>query len=117
MRSSGGARSRKIDAHIATGRQQHGAPAPQARPAPPQSRVAAMAAKLRAAGYEGPYRLRKQVVEPVFGQIKQARGFRQFLRRGLAAVQNEWTLICTVHNLLKRATPRRKLQPKMVVAA
>jgi hypothetical protein len=52
-------------------------------------RVAAMAAKLCAAGYQGPYRLRKHVVEPVFGQINQARGFRQFLRRGLAAVQSE----------------------------
>ena len=109
--------SRKIDAHIATGRQKHGAPAPEARPAPPESRVAAMAAKLRAAGYEGPYRLRKQVVEPVFGQIKQARGFRQFLRRGLAAVQSEWSLICTVHNLLKLAAARRPLQPKMIPAA
>jgi Transposase DDE domain len=92
--------SHKIDAHIATGRQKHGAPAPEARPAAPQSRVAAMAEKLRAAGREGPYRLRKQVVEPVFGQIKQARGFRQFLRRRLVAVQSEWTLVCTVHNLL-----------------
>lgn len=47
------------------------------------------------------YRLRKQTVEPVFGQIKEARGFRQFLRRGLAAVESEWTMACTVHNLLK----------------
>jgi transposase len=109
--------SRKIDAHIATGRQKHGAPAPEARPAQPQSRVAAMAGKLRAAGYEGPYRLRKQVVEPVFGQIKQARGFRQFLRRGLAAVQSEWSLICTVHNLLKLAAARQLAQPKIAVAA
>lgn len=108
---------RKIDAHIATGRQKHGAPAPGARPAPPHSRVAAMAAKLRAAGYQGPYRLRKQVVEPVFGQIKQARGFRQFLRRGLAAVQSEWSLICTVHNLLKLAAARQPPQPKIAIAA
>ena len=104
--------SHKIDAHIATGRQKHGAPAPEVRPAQPESRVAAMAAKLRAAGYEGCLRLRKQVVEPVFGQIKQARCFRQFLRRGLAAVQGEWSLICTVHNLLKLAAARRPLQPR-----
>jgi transposase len=109
--------SREIEAHIATGRQKHGAPAPEARPAQPESRVAAMAAKLHAAGYEGPYRLRKQVVEPVFGQIKQARGFRQFLRRGLAAVQAEWSLICTVHNLLKLAAARRPPQPKRVAVA
>jgi hypothetical protein len=47
------------------------------------------------------YKLRKQTVEPVFGQIKAARGFRQFLRRGLTAVQAEWSLVCTAHNLLK----------------
>lgn len=47
------------------------------------------------------YKLRKQTVEPVFGQIKSARGFRQFLRRGLPAVTAEWSLLCTVHNLLK----------------
>lgn len=47
------------------------------------------------------YKLRKQTVEPVFGQIKGARGFRQFLRRGLSAVQAEWSLVCTAHNLLK----------------
>jgi transposase len=108
--------SRKIDAHIATGRQKHGAAAPEARPAQSQSRVAKMAAKLRAAGYEGPYRLRKQVVEPVFGQIKQARGFRQFLRRGLAAAQSEWSLVCTVHNLLKLAAACRLPQPEIAVA-
>ena len=39
-------------------------------------------------------------------KIKQARGFRQFLRRGLAAVQSEWSLLCTVHNLLKLAAAR-----------
>jgi hypothetical protein len=47
------------------------------------------------------YKLRKQTVEPVFGQVKAARNFRQFLRRGLEAVQAEWSLVCTAHNLLK----------------
>lgn len=47
------------------------------------------------------YKLRKQTVEPVFGQIKEGLGFRRFLRRGLAAVASEWTMVCTVHNLLK----------------
>ena len=42
-----------------------------------------------------------QTVEPVFGQIKQGRGFRQFLLRGLEKVNGEWSLICTGHNLLK----------------
>ena len=49
------------------------------------------------------YKKRKQTVEPVFGQIKGARGFRQFLRRGQDAVRSEWALLCTVHNLLKLA--------------
>jgi len=47
------------------------------------------------------YKLRKETVEPVFGQIKSARSFRQFLRRGQSAVAAEWSLLCTVHNLLK----------------
>ena len=47
------------------------------------------------------YALRMETVEPVFGQIKQCRGFRQFLLRGLEKVNGEWSLICTGHNLLK----------------
>jgi transposase len=54
------------------------------------------------------YKKRKQTVEPVFGQIKGARAFRQFLRRGTAAVRGEWALLCTVHNLLKL---QQALQP------
>ena len=57
--------------------------------------------KLKAGEFESPYRLRKQVVEPVFGQIKEARGFRQFLHRGLERVARDWSMLCTVHNLLK----------------
>jgi IS5 family transposase len=63
----------------------------------------AMRQRLRRAGHRSRYRLRKQTVEPVFGQIKQARGFRQFLLRGIEKVRAEWTLLCTVHNLLKLA--------------
>jgi hypothetical protein len=47
--------------------------------------------------------LRKQIVEPVFGQIKAARGFRQFFLCGLCKVREEWAMICTAHNLLKLA--------------
>ena len=65
------------------------------------ARVAAMALKLRRAKWRSHYRLRKQIVEPVFGQIKHARGFRQFMLRGLAQVKEEWAMICTAHNLLK----------------
>jgi transposase len=70
---------------------------------PKMSRVEAMRAKLKAGGHESPYRLRKQLPEPVFGQVKQARGFRQFLMRGLEKVSGEWAIICTAHNLLKLA--------------
>ena len=93
------------------------APEPQAAPASPAetqtisaaqpearpklNRVEAMRAKLKAGGYASPYRLRKQLPEPVFGQIKQARGFRQFLLRGFEKVCGEWAMICTAHNLLK----------------
>jgi hypothetical protein len=53
------------------------------------------------------YALRKKIVEPVFGQIKEARGFRRFLLRGLVKVRSEWALIALTHNLLKiyRAQP------------
>jgi len=47
------------------------------------------------------YARRKVIVEPVFGQIKEARGFRRFLLRGLDAIRGEWRLICLTHNLLK----------------
>jgi hypothetical protein len=63
-----------------------------------------MRKKIDDGGFETPYRLRKQVVEPVFGQIKQARGFRQFLLRGVEKVRAEWAMICTIHNLLKLFT-------------
>jgi transposase len=59
--------------------------------------------RLRRGHHRSRYRLRKQVVEPVFGQIKQGRGFRQFLLRGAKKVSGEWSLLCTVHNLLKLA--------------
>jgi hypothetical protein len=62
-----------------------------------------MTTKLRRAGHRSRYRLRKQVVEPVFGQIKQAMGFRQFLLPGIEKVKAEWALICTAHNLRKLA--------------
>ena len=68
--------------------------------------MAAMAKKPKRAGRRSRYRLRKQTVEPVFGQIKHARGFRQFLLRGLDRVRAEWAMICTVHNLLMLAAAR-----------
>jgi hypothetical protein len=47
------------------------------------------------------YKLRGQTVEPVFGQIKDIRGFDRFMRRGFEACRSEWSLICATHNLLK----------------
>jgi len=91
---------RGISAYIATGRAKH--------PAETKRKVGgpltqAMRDKLKRAGWRSRYRLRKQTVEPVFGQIKQARGFRQFLLRGIEKVTAEWALICTAHNLTKLA--------------
>ena len=60
-----------------------------------------MRRKLRTKRGRERYALRMETVEPVFGQIKQGRSFRQFLLRGLAKVNREWLLICTGHNLLK----------------
>jgi transposase len=93
-------RRRRIEAYIAIGRAKH----------PGQGKqnligrlTKAMRQRLRRAGRRSRYRLRKQVVEPVFGQIKQARGFRQFLLRGIGKVRSEWAIICTAHNLTKLA--------------
>ena len=61
---------------------------------------------IKAGGHASPDRLRKQLPEPVFGQIKQARGFRQFLLRGVEKVRAEWGLVCLVHNVLKLAQGR-----------
>ena len=95
---------RRINAFIAPGRARHGERnAGGRRRWRTGSRIAAMATKLRRAGRRTRYRFRKQIVEPVFGQIKHARGFRQFLLRGLENVKAEWALICTAHNLLKLA--------------
>jgi hypothetical protein len=47
------------------------------------------------------YALRSQTIEPVFGQIKTVQGAQVFMRRGLAACQAEWKLLCGTHNLLK----------------
>lgn len=93
---------RRIRGYVAVGRQKHGQPAaPNNRSKSPW--VQRMKARLRQGGYRSRYRLRKQVVEPVFGLIKQARGFRQFLLRGQENVAGEWSLLCTAHNILKLA--------------
>jgi transposase len=96
-----------IRGYLATGRQKHGtSSATGKRAAAPGSRVEAMSRRLKRGGHRSRYRLRKQTVEPVFGQIKAVRGFRQFHLRGLDNVAEEWRLICTAHNLLKLARAR-----------
>jgi hypothetical protein len=92
---------RGIDAYVATGRERHhragiGGGVPAGTP-----RRSAMRDKLRTPEGRGVYARRKTITEPVFGCIKQARGFRQFLLRGGAGVSGEFTLIALTHNLLK----------------
>jgi transposase len=93
---------RCIRAYLSPGRIRHGETDPTAgRVLKRKPQMQAMADTIRRAGRRSRYRLRKQVVEPVFGQIKQVRGFRQFLLRGLEKVRGEWAMLCTTHNLLK----------------
>jgi hypothetical protein len=68
-----------------------------------------MRAKLDSADGKARYALRSQTIEPVFGQIKTGQGAQRFMRRGLAACDAEWKLLCGTHNLLKlwRHTLRR----------
>ena len=93
-----------VDPFIAPEQTRHGRvvpPAPRGRIPRGLSPRDRMRRKLRTKRGRQRYALRMETVEPVFGQIKQGRGFRQFLLRGLEKVQDEWSLICTGHNLLK----------------
>lgn len=93
-----------IDGYIATERLKHHEEIPEA----PRGRIPAhlspkqrMARKLRTKKGRATYAKRKGIIEPIFGQLKQVLGFRQFSLRGLASMRGEWRLMCTVHNLLK----------------
>ena len=92
--------AREIDGYVATGRAKHPTDPGRGSGGP---LTQAMRKKIADGGFETPYRLRKQIVEAVFGQIKQARGFRQFLLRGIDNVRAEWAMICMAHNLTKLA--------------
>ncbi len=101
---------RGIDAYIALGRDRHGAtppPPPRGRIPASLSRRERMGRKLRTKQGRAHYARRKAIVEPVFGQIKEARGFRRFSLRGLEQVQAEWLLVAAVHNLGKLFTSGR----------
>jgi transposase len=89
-----------FDPYMATGRQQHHAPEAEV-PEPPVTATDRMAAKVQTPEGRALYARRKVIVEPVFGQIKEARGFRRFLLRGLDNIRGEWRLVCLTHNLLK----------------
>lgn len=94
----------RIDAYISTRKQKHGErPGPCPRgPLPKHATIVdRMARKLLTKTGTAAYAARKGIVEPVIGQIKHARGFRQFLLRGFEKVQGEWSLVCTTHNILK----------------
>lgn len=91
-----------VDAYVATGRFKHREDPKAPPPKEPKTPLrAAMANKLRNPDARSRYDLRKQTVEPVFGQIKEALGFRRFLLRGLDKVGAEWSVVCTAHNLRK----------------
>src|SRR5690606_38108287 len=93
---------RHVRGYVATGRVKHGEGRAKGRIGQiPGTRAHDMRLRLARAGYRSRYRLRKQVVEPVFGQIKAALGFSRFLMRGMRRVQLEWRLVCTAHNLRK----------------
>jgi transposase len=95
---------KKIEGFIATDRESYRdrqQPGPRGPLPPGATRVDRMRRKLQTKAGAAIYATRKTVVEPVFGQIKQARGFRQFLLRGLGKAQGEWALICLTHNILK----------------
>ena len=91
----------KIEPFVATGRQKHEASPEPSVPIAAATVKERMAAKLQTPIGKKVYSKRKETVEPVFGQIKEARGLRRFLLRGLDSVQAEWRLMCATHNLLK----------------
>ena len=109
---------RGIDAYIATGRLPHGQqPPPQRGPLPKDADDRTrMARKLRSKKGSRIYAQRKAIVEPVNGQIKEGRGIRRFLLRGLEKVNGEWALIAATHNLLKLFRFRRSQQQMLMEA-
>ncbi len=101
---SAGNPERRIEGYIATERQkhrEHREPCPKGPLPKDATRVDRMRRKLKTKAGKAVYAARKAIVEPVFGQIKQARGFRQFLLRGIEKVRGEWALVCLTHNILK----------------
>ena len=105
-------RAHEIDPYIATEKVKHSQPMPPA----PRGRVPnalsvkdRMKRKLCTKAGRAVYQMRKAIVEPVFGQIKEARRFTRFLLRGLAKVGGEWTLVATAHNLCRLFVARPRV--------
>ncbi|MGA8088707.1 MAG: IS1182 family transposase [Terracidiphilus sp.] len=103
---------KEVDLYVATGRDKHGdAVKTSSDPPPPgASPKEAMREKLRTEAGRNVYKMRKAIVEPVFGQIKEQRGFRRFSLRGKENVGREWKLVCAVSNLLKLFRARGVLE-------
>jgi transposase len=99
-----GAEAAQIEVYVAVGRDKHNqrqSRCPRGPLPKTATRMDRMRRKLKTKVGRAVYATRKTIVEPVFGQIKQAQGFRQFLLRGLKKVQGEWALVCMAHNVLK----------------
>ncbi len=95
-----GSRRCSNDTFVATGRQRHGdAKHPTRLGQTPGTANYDMRLRIAKAAYRSRYRLRKYVVEPVFGQIKSVLGFQRFSLRGIDKVRHEWGLMCLVSNL------------------
>lgn len=101
-----------IDPYIAVGRESTEAAAASGGSAGQQSPKTLMREKLKGNAGKAMYSRRKVIVEPVFGQIEQARGFRRFSQRGRAKVRREWAFVCLTHNLLKLFRHRLSDGPK-----
>jgi len=102
-----------IDLYVATGRQKHGGDEKTAASADEVKAATAlnqMKQKLQTEAGNAIYKMRKAIVEPVFGQIKECRNFRRFSLRGLENVRAEWKLVCLTHNILKLFRSARGLQ-------
>jgi hypothetical protein len=93
-----------VDLYVATGRDKHRDVAVETGSGPPPAGTSpkeAMREKLRSEAGRAVYKMRKAIVEPVFGQIKEQRGFRRFSLRGKENVSRDWKLVCAASNLLK----------------
>jgi len=102
-----------IDAYLAVDRDSHGGGGEKQEPCRQESRLwSAMRDKLATKKGRQIYSRRKVIVEPVFGQTKEARRFRRFSLRGLRKVRGEWTLVCLCGNLLKLVTASLQTEPE-----